>query len=373
MKELEKNKKVISISLPFLIILILGLSAKSTSALDRMTTEEGMKKITELFYQYASQKEINRPVAYKTEDWPSNITRFIKMDKGELPIMGSTGFESSSRGTLEVAGVTKQGEILQYLGKTRIVSIPNPLSRRPDTSGIWYKVRMLNGVEGWLFVKPDDSSAVYASYFDKKVIPQTKPAKTKPEQPTKQTQKTESIWNKWFTEEDLRNIKTALIILAALILFIIIVSNASKRKSTASHPSSYPSGRSSGYSYDSSSPSSSSASMSAETKEEEKDKSEWPFREKDMLFGKKNIIEKHEVLPDQKVGEMKENLLGNTEVHKKTWYGTEKVGEVKRGFFGGPKSIETKDGGSYKIKETFFGRKIIVDEDGNEIGEYKGD
>ena len=53
------------------------------------------------------------------------------------------------------------------------------------------------------------------------------------------------------------------------------------------------------------------------------------------------------------LGEVKENWKGDTELHKNTWYGSEKVGKVERSIFGNPKSIETKEGDSFKIKETW--------------------
>ena len=68
---------------------------------------------------------------------------------------------------------------------------------------------------------------------------------------------------------------------------------------------------------------------------------------------------------------VKESLSGEQYLYKGNLF-PEKVGKVEKDIFGEPTRIVDVNGRPVgNIKVTFTGKKIIVDEDGNEIGEYK--
>lgn len=110
---------------------------------------------------------------------------------------------------------------------------------------------------------------------------------------------------------------------------------------------------------------------SSETLPNEKERDKWPLGESELIIGHKNIYEKG-CFYNTKVGHVEKNLCGDKEIHKDGLFFSDKIGKVETNFFGSPTSIVDNHGDKIgDIKTTWTGRKIIVDEDGNEIGEYK--
>ncbi|MFH1211142.1 MAG: hypothetical protein V1645_04485 [archaeon] len=97
----------------------------------------------------------------------------------------------------------------------------------------------------------------------------------------------------------------------------------------------------------------------------------------EWTLGKNLVIEggdltKKGILADRSIGYVKDSLFGGTTLRKKGWISDEVIGTVKKDFMGDPKEIVDEHGNTIvTIKTTLSGRKIMVDSDGEEVGEYK--
>jgi len=101
-------------------------------------------------------------------------------------------------------------------------------------------------------------------------------------------------------------------------------------------------------------------------------KADWAWRDDKVIIDEKNVYEEG-WLGNTKVGEVKDNIFstGKT-IYKEGFFSSDKVGKVETNFWGTPTSILDNSGNKVgNIKTTWTGRQIIVDEDGNELGEYK--
>jgi len=113
-----------------------------------MTPQDAMNI---LFTDFGSLK-FRRKISYSVNDWKSNVTRFLKIDYDNIPILTENNFNSKN---LSILGFTKSGELLEYVQfKDEYVKLSDPLNWGPENYGEWYYIKTLNGEFGWIFTKP---------------------------------------------------------------------------------------------------------------------------------------------------------------------------------------------------------------------------
>jgi hypothetical protein len=337
--KMKKSESInfISVLIWFCLVFILG--SESQAEMQDRTVEQAMNLITEAFHKQVNgqelQKVLQRQITFSVADWRSELTQFVRVEKDNIPILGEPILTAS---TIDVIGLTKSGEILQFVDKRETIKIRNPLGWEGVDSGVWYKVKLLDGKEGWIFAKPTYQSSLLATYFERNVIkqPQMQEGKKTIKQPQKQ-----------------EHGAVYLIVIVATVAIILFFKSFGDRKTSSS---SYSGG-------DGGTPSVT----------EKREKTEWPWRGNEVVVGQKNIYEKG-FFSDAKVGHVEKNICGGKELYKEGLIFSEKIGKVEENFWGTPKAIVDKGGNKVgDIKTTWTGRQIIVDENGKEIGEYKND
>jgi hypothetical protein len=96
----------------------------------------------------------------------------VKVNRDYLPMLARPSLTDQ---TLTVIAIARAGELLQFLESTEMIELVNPLGSGADSSGTWYKARMLGIGEGWLFAKPNTHAgpplAIYMT-GPKKAAPQ---------------------------------------------------------------------------------------------------------------------------------------------------------------------------------------------------------
>ena len=104
----------------------------------------------EQLLQSTGQRDVPRRKSFSTTDWP-NGDRFVRVEQDDVPILGAPDLNAPN---LDVLGVASAGEIFAFIEQNRFTALVNPLSSTPDQSGLWYKVEMLEGKQGWVFADP---------------------------------------------------------------------------------------------------------------------------------------------------------------------------------------------------------------------------
>lgn len=99
-----------------------------------------------------------KKTSFSVYDWPKGVSSFVKIEKEGMPI-----FESSDPSARHIR-LTQPGEVLQFLNEQMVITFGNPLGGASGYNGTWYKVRSLDGSEGWVLGPP------YATHFDEKRI-----------------------------------------------------------------------------------------------------------------------------------------------------------------------------------------------------------
>jgi hypothetical protein len=145
----------------FFLAALLCLLPQLTAA--QTPTDEGIDLIVRAFEKKISAKDTVRRISFNTQDWPNDPTKFIKVERTTLPILAEASLTSHE---LHVLGIARTGEIFQNLGCQEILSLFNPLGGGVVESGIWCRVRLLEGSEGWLFAKPETQNNWFVSSFD---------------------------------------------------------------------------------------------------------------------------------------------------------------------------------------------------------------
>jgi hypothetical protein len=337
-----------------LVSFLLALSILTLTAmrpLSGQSAEEGMERISASFFRHASPDEINRRVSYRPEDWPAHVIHLVKIEKDGLPLLGRPDLTADR---LDVIGVTKGDEILQFIDQTKIISFDNPLSSGPGNSGLWYKVRTLKGDEGWILVQPDNQGSISATLLPARAIT-TPESKTYAENRKPRADETDGT---------IRSIIYALIILGVFLLFIRIAHSHTSDQSSSSSSGTYE------YSSGPSSAGSEGQIAASRAEEGKKDESSWPFRGANYKITKTGVKETSSILPDRKVGTIKENIVKDEIVYESTLLGHKEVGRIQRNWLES-KVVDSSGNVVLTEKTTIGGRRVWVDRDGNEHGEVK--
>jgi|GEM_PF-6218833 len=134
------------------------------------SAEQAMDIIVEALHKKLRGEELQRKAVFTVENWPQNVIRFVKVEKNNMPILGEPNLTVP---TLNVVGLTKFGEILQFLEERRITELSNPFGWEGVSNGVWYKVRLSDrNKEGWIFARPEGQNLPFATYFKRKPINQ---------------------------------------------------------------------------------------------------------------------------------------------------------------------------------------------------------
>ena len=115
-----------------------------------MTPEEAMARILEAYHKQVKQKP-QRRISFSVNDWPSVMTS-VRVNRANMPIIGEPNFAVHH---MTVLGFTEVGEILQFLELKEVQElIYDPFGPGPVSNGVWVRVRLLDGQEGWLLSIP---------------------------------------------------------------------------------------------------------------------------------------------------------------------------------------------------------------------------
>ncbi|SRR6266851_6030940 len=145
----------------FFLAALLCLLPQLTTA--QTPTDKGIDLIVRAFQKKIRAKDTARRISFNPQDWPNDPTKFIKVERKTLPILAEASLTSHE---LHVLGIARSGEIFQDLGCREMLSLFNPLGGGVVESGIWCRVRLLEGSEGWLFAKPETQNNWFVSSFD---------------------------------------------------------------------------------------------------------------------------------------------------------------------------------------------------------------
>ncbi len=116
----------------------------------RTTIDEANARIVDALVQQTGSRDVPRQRSRSPLDWPES-SHLIRVQQDDVPILGVPDYTVP---TLELVGVASKGEHLALVDWTAVQTRPNLLSRAPDHRGIWYKVRLLEGSEGWILARP---------------------------------------------------------------------------------------------------------------------------------------------------------------------------------------------------------------------------
>lgn len=115
-----------------------------------LTMEPWNRTIVQRVFEGTGQRDKPRRHSFGASDWPGG-TKFVRVEQDDVPVLGHLGLNGN---TLTIEGVASRGEIFAFVGRHDLISIPNPLSSAPDQNGLWYKVELLEGKQGWIFAEP---------------------------------------------------------------------------------------------------------------------------------------------------------------------------------------------------------------------------
>ncbi len=116
----------------------------------RLTVEEANSLIVDKLFQCTGSRDVPRQKSTSPADWP-DAKQLVRVEQNNVPILGAPDLTARN---LDVLGVASVGEVFALVDRKSVVALMNPLSNAPDQSGIWYKVQMLEGKQGWIFAEP---------------------------------------------------------------------------------------------------------------------------------------------------------------------------------------------------------------------------
>lgn len=119
----------------------------------------------DILYKKFGRNKNNRTISFNVSDWPSDVSRFIRIDYDNIPLLNQSNLKGDN---LKVIGFTKTGELLQFIEyRQEGVKIERPGGWRLRSYGDWYHVKTLNGESSWIFGKPFGLEYAYASVVEK--------------------------------------------------------------------------------------------------------------------------------------------------------------------------------------------------------------
>ena len=136
-----------------------GKQASAQSRSERSPRTDFVKALEMYADAYVRQlgRYPSRKIANSAHDWPTDVHTFVRPYRSILPIFSRPSL-GSDRPT--IVGLTQKNEYLRYVGYEEVMLINNPISRRLSSNGMWYKVQLLNGRQGYLLGRPRDNPAL---------------------------------------------------------------------------------------------------------------------------------------------------------------------------------------------------------------------
>jgi hypothetical protein len=116
----------------------------------RLTVEEANSLIVDRLFQCTGSRDVPRQKSTSPADWP-DATQLVRVEQNNVPILGAPNITAPN---LNILGVASIGEIFALVDRKSVWALMNPLGNAPDQSGLWYKVQMLDGKQGWIFAGP---------------------------------------------------------------------------------------------------------------------------------------------------------------------------------------------------------------------------
>ncbi len=109
-----------------------------------------------LVNEYGNLKNQRTAYSYSFDDWNNTITKFVKSNINNLPILNANNLLDNN---LKVIAFAKENEFLKtFKSVSRYPKIRNPLTNTPSSSGKWNFVETIDGYSGWIFSNPDDTN-----------------------------------------------------------------------------------------------------------------------------------------------------------------------------------------------------------------------
>ncbi|MFZ1935260.1 MAG: SHD1 domain-containing protein [Thermoguttaceae bacterium] len=116
----------------------------------RLTVEEANSLIVDRLCQYTGSRDVPRQKSTRPADWPK-AKKLVRVEQDNVPILDAPDLAASN---LNIFGVASVGEVFALVDQKSVLALMNPLGSTPDQSGLWYKVQMLDGKQGWIFAEP---------------------------------------------------------------------------------------------------------------------------------------------------------------------------------------------------------------------------
>jgi hypothetical protein len=118
-----------------------------------------------VLYKIYGRKKTSRSISYKVTDWQNDVTKFLRVDYDNIPILSQPDLNADN---LKVLGFSKSGEFFQFVDYKQVgVEITSPGDWGPQSFGDWYEIKTIDGHDGWIFSKPYGLINPYASIIEK--------------------------------------------------------------------------------------------------------------------------------------------------------------------------------------------------------------
>ena len=132
------------------------------------------------FHRKYGHHKFHRKISYDINEWPSNVTEFIRVQYENIPLLTEMSMDADKVG---VIGFTQAGELLEPIeGKYDWGGITRPGDNRPNKFGGWNRVKTIDGQYGWFFIKPGGFDHSLGSIV-KREIPKPIPNNTDSDSP----------------------------------------------------------------------------------------------------------------------------------------------------------------------------------------------
>jgi hypothetical protein len=124
-----------------------------------MSVDDAIDRIITAYREKYGTTEGQRRQSFSPQEWPEGPGEFLRVERNDLLILHEPGLTQPQ---LNILGIAKRGEVFQNLGCQQRLTLINPLGGGVDDNGIWCKVRLIDGREGWLFGQTNDRLRTFA-------------------------------------------------------------------------------------------------------------------------------------------------------------------------------------------------------------------